>query len=199
MNYEKVELCDFEVRCSNCGDNCDICLIDCEDSSVLGALSFQELSRTCSQSKLDAIKEPDPLLEHRVYLESEMAHYGAGFPLPAESLSERDFPVAPLRVAGLGSNFSLNIMETRNCMPDLGNMEEDDTCVLVLKIVAAVCLLFSLIIFLCALDDMYCLIPASCLLGVGIIPSVVLIALKLKELAARYVIKNYLHMSRNVW
>lgn len=73
------------------------------------------------------------------------------------------------------------LMAMLNGSLDAGTDGEGGTRVDIVKILtifAAVCIVFSAIIFLCVFDDVHCLIPASCLLVTGIVCSIIVTMLK---------------------
>lgn len=184
MDYECIELRTF----SNVSGNCDTCPIGDIDSAEFGGGSVVVgMSQDCSCAGLiNYSDEIVPLADNtsmtrpvRTLELTEvppegvglpdmmpMTYFDVGFPINSESVAYAEVPFLGIRRRIVPNN-SINLNST----------DSGDTRILVLKIAAAVCLLFSIIIFLCVLDDIYCLIPASCLLAVSISSCIALIAL----------------------
>ncbi len=174
-----MELSDLTRRCSACGVECDVCLVRQGDIS-------EEVNRILLQ--LQSV----PYHSNVVVREGRVTNF-------INALSDGLTGVAGVMADGVSgvlsdlagvadgaTNVVANVAEfgvnnvVAGVVVDRGSNERVDL-VKIMIVLAVVCLLFSLIIFLCVLDDKYCLIPASCLLIAGIVCSTVAVVLKRRE------------------
>ncbi|WP_092483629.1 hypothetical protein [Candidatus Ichthyocystis hellenicum] len=202
MSHEFIELCSFGSRCGDCGDDCDVCLVNhgdssepisllqqsevlCRDSVLVDSADYSSSAGSLTENNRLTELVGDPLTEPSDVIElieaspedlagPEMAptvYMGIGFTPSSDFAAYSEIPVLGIRrriTNGSNSNSSLGYTETSKG-------------VLVLRIFATVCLLFSIIIFLCVLDDIYCLIPASCLLVAGIVSCIIAVVSKKRQ------------------
>ncbi|WP_092483635.1 hypothetical protein [Candidatus Ichthyocystis hellenicum] len=171
MDADSTDIFSSVRRCSYCSDSCDDCPAPKgdEESGLLQILFQTPTSSTGSLCCTDESGNNES--------DSDVGHESCDNTNGLRSAPAFEEASAPRLVSPVDRGRVGRIVRqlTDSYVPDSVRK-----IIKIMIIVATVCLLCSIAIFLCALSDKYCLIPASCLLTIGVVCFTTAFVLKMR-------------------